>query len=106
MTASSPSPDFPPPRSASGTCALQLGFLREAFLLFDFGSCLPQVGLPFGFFFANAVPLLKLADQLVPLASNQLQIVIRKFSPLLLHGTLQLFPFPFKLIRVHIFPFR
>src|ERR1700678_4360356 len=61
----------------------------------------PVVSLLLSVFFRHPITLLKLADQAFTLAGNYFEIVIGKFSPLLLGCALHLFPFTAELIRVH-----
>ena len=49
----------------------------------------------------QAVALLQLADQLLALPVNDVQIVVRQLAPLFFHGALHLFPLTGQLIRVH-----
>src|SRR5438067_550836 len=60
----------------------------------------------FGLFAAVAVTLLNLADELVIVAVDEFNVVVRHFAPRLLHATLELIPLTFKDVGIHgIFPF-
>src|SRR5258707_3247077 len=62
---------------------------------------LPSLHLLVGFFFRNAIPFLYFADELVPLARDDRQVVSGKLAPLFLDSPLRLIPFPFGLFPIH-----
>jgi hypothetical protein len=62
----------------------------------------PSVDLAIGFVLSLAIPLLKLADELLAIAGDDVHIVTGQFAPLLLHGALELFPIAFDLVPIHV----
>src|ERR1700732_3896394 len=71
------------------------------FFLLDLQRLHKFVSLTFCRFFRSAVTLLDLPDELLPLSTDDVQIVIRQFAPFFFHLTLVLLPFSFDLIPVH-----
>ena len=67
---------------------------------------MPGSYLLFGLFQRNAVTLLNLAEQLVTLAGNHIEIVIGQLAPLLLDLALEFKPVTFYAILVHGFLLR
>src|SRR5438128_1603389 len=59
------------------------------------------VELLLGLLFGVAVALLKFADELILLAGDHREIVVRKFAPFCLHSALELLPIAFYLIPIH-----
>jgi hypothetical protein len=61
----------------------------------------PVVDLSFSFIAGDAVALLQPSCQLLPLAFDDVEIVVRKLAPLLLRLALELFPIAFNGILIH-----
>lgn len=61
----------------------------------------PFLDLGIGLLALHAVMLLKLSDQLVPMAGNLFDFVVRKLTPFLLDAALELLPVALNLIPVH-----
>src|SRR5262249_44249912 len=59
------------------------------------------VYLPFCCVLRDAVPLLNLADQLIPFSGNHVEIVIRQLAPVLFDLANRLFPLAFDAVPVH-----
>src|SRR5437762_13601825 len=64
----------------------------------------PFVQLLLGLVLADAVRVLDLADQLVALAGDLVQVLVGKLAPLLLHFALRLLPVSCDAIPVHVVP--
>src|SRR5215472_7883224 len=62
---------------------------------------IPSCHLFFGFFLCDSVALLNFADQALAFASNDVDVVVREFSPLLPHSALHLRPLTFGLFPIH-----
>src|SRR5690349_8698195 len=62
---------------------------------------LPLLQLLLGFILADAVRVLDLADQLVAITGDAVQVVVGELAPLLLHFSLHLLPVAFDAIPVH-----
>ena len=58
----------------------------------------PGINLLIGFCLADAVALLQLASQLLTVAIDLREIIVRQLAPALLRTTAQLFPVPLDLI--------
>src|SRR6476646_8891584 len=95
------------PRSSKG---LVDGIERAlaGFAIFFLGGLivLAEVAVPFihlaqGFVFFNAVALLNSAYELVLLAADQVEIVIRQLSPAGANVAFHLFPLAFDLVPIH-----
>src|SRR6266545_2405041 len=72
----------------------------------EFTFCLgigphPVFDLLLRLFPGDAVLLLNLADQLVILSIDDIDVIIGQFSPTLFHGAFHLFPLALKSIRIH-----
>src|SRR4051812_243368 len=63
---------------------------------------LPVLHLPLGLVLADAVGLLDLARQLVPLSADGVDIVVGELAPLLLDLALELLPVAFDAIPIHV----
>jgi hypothetical protein len=63
----------------------------------------PLVGLFLGFFTGHAIALLQAPDKIIAAAGHILQIVVGQFSPLFPNVSLELLPFAFYLVPIHIF---
>ena len=50
---------------------------------------------------SEAIPLLQTTRKFSPLTSDDVQIVIRELTPLLLHLSLEFFPISFNAIPIH-----
>ena len=59
-----------------------------------------------GLVLGDAMALLKLAQQLVAFASDDVEVIVRQLTPLLFDFSFELQPVPFKAIFVHDFSFR
>src|SRR6266496_2667470 len=78
------------------------------------GSLLVRRGLPsgvaglefadlaLGLILADPVGFLKLAGELIALAVDDVELIVRKLAPLLLHLALELLPIAFHLIPIHL----
>ena len=58
----------------------------------------PLVNLLYGFRFRHAVTYLDLASQHLNIAFDLLDIVVCKFAPLVVHGSMQLLPIALNLV--------
>ncbi len=70
-------------------------------LLFRSAHSEPFIGATYRFFLADAVSFLKLSDQLVALAVNLIQIILRQLTPFFLERTFHLLPLSCDLIPIH-----
>src|SRR5436190_74605 len=66
---------------------------------------LPIVDLLLGLVLADTVGILDLADQLVALAGDLVEVVVGELAPLLLHFALHLLPVSSDAVPVHVGPF-
>src|SRR5439155_10915017 len=96
-----PKADAAPPRGKDGVRAarvasgLAAGLLARAVdirPMLEVQRLPPVLRLPVGFLAGDAVALLHLADELVLLAADDVQIVVGELAPLLLGLALQLIP--------------
>src|ERR1700755_3297692 len=62
----------------------------------------PIVDILFGLVLGEAVPLLDLSLELVALAVDDVEVIVGKLAPLLLHLTLDLLPVSLDAIPVHM----
>src|SRR5262249_9512083 len=62
---------------------------------------IPSRDLLLGFFLCDSVALLNFADQALAFASNDVDVVVREFAPLLPHSALHLRPLTFCLFPIH-----
>src|SRR6185295_15473979 len=67
---------------------------------------LPLLQLLLGLVLADAVRVLDLANQLVAITGDAVQVVVGELAPLLLHFALHLLPVAFDAIPVHSVSFR
>jgi hypothetical protein len=58
--------------------------------------------LPLSFILRNAIFFLKLSEELIPFASDNIEVIVRKPAPLFLHLSLKLLPVSFNPIPIHI----
>jgi hypothetical protein len=79
----------------------QLGGLAFRFLVLGLARLAKLFDLPFRFGLSDTVSLLYLSYELVALACEDIQFVIGKLSPLLLHLPFDLLPITFDLVPVH-----
>jgi hypothetical protein len=62
----------------------------------------PKIHFLFGFVLCLSVAFLNLASELLGIARNDVEIVVRELTPLPLNFTLHLRPFTLHFIRVHM----
>src|SRR5690242_4555968 len=65
----------------------------------------PLADLLLGLVLADAVRVLDLADELVALAGDGVEVVVGQLAPLRFHGALRLLPVSCDAIPVHVIPF-
>src|SRR5258706_11261759 len=79
-----------------------VGSGRRAFALDVLQSVRPLVSLLFRFRLRDSVSLLNLSDQMILLASQSLNVIVREVAPALAGRSCKLFPLAFDLIPIHI----
>src|SRR5581483_150985 len=66
----------------------------------------PLADLLLGLVLADAVGVLDLADELVTLAADDVEVAVGQLAPLLLHGALRLLPVSCDAIPIHLASFQ